>query len=134
MKPGKPICSHRDDIPTYITKDGSEIRECLHPDHHGPGRISMAEARVLPGKETMLHVHHVAEEVYRFLSGEGWMRLGERSFSVRAGDVVRIPPGYPHAVQNTGAETLFFLCCCTPAYSHEDTRLLEENPFADPVL
>ena len=37
------------DIPAYVTKDGSVIRELLHPDHHGNRQQSLAEATVPPG-------------------------------------------------------------------------------------
>ncbi len=41
------------------------------------------------------------------------------------GDTVVIPPGLRHKLWNTGAEPLRLLCCCSPAYSHEDTVLTE---------
>ena len=40
---------------------------------------------------------------------------------VRAGDTVVIPPGVTHRLVNTGPDPLVLLCCCAPAYSHEDT-------------
>jgi mannose-6-phosphate isomerase-like protein (cupin superfamily) len=42
---------------------------------------------------------------------------------VRAGDCVVIPPGAVHKLHNPGTEPLVLLCCCAPAYSHEDTVL-----------
>jgi mannose-6-phosphate isomerase-like protein (cupin superfamily) len=54
------------------------------------------------------------------------MTLGERVFEVHAGDTVCIPPGTPHRIRNTGAGSLRILCCCSPAYSHEDTELLQQ--------
>jgi mannose-6-phosphate isomerase-like protein (cupin superfamily) len=38
---------------------------------------------------------------------------------------VAIAPGVRHKVWNTGAEPLRLLCACAPAYSDEDTVLLE---------
>jgi mannose-6-phosphate isomerase-like protein (cupin superfamily) len=54
------------------------------------------------------------------------MRLGTQSFAVAAGDTVAIAPGTPHRVTNTGIEPLKILCACAPAYSHDDTFLLDE--------
>ena len=34
-----------------------------------------------------------------------------------------IAPGAVHKLRNEGAEPLVLLCCCAPAYSHEDTVL-----------
>jgi mannose-6-phosphate isomerase-like protein (cupin superfamily) len=53
------------------------------------------------------------------------MRLGDEEADIRAGDTIVIPPGVKHKLWNPGAEPLVLLCCCSPAYSHEDTVLLE---------
>ena len=111
-------------ISAYQTMDGSEIRELMHPDKHGNAKQSLAEATVHPGQETLLHKHLRTEELYHITAGRGLMTLGEQHFEVNAGDTVCIPPGTPHCIANTGAEPLRILCCCSPAYSHEDTVLL----------
>jgi mannose-6-phosphate isomerase-like protein (cupin superfamily) len=41
------------------------------------------------------------------------------------GDAIAIPPGKKHKLWNTGTETLRLLCCCAPAYEHEDTVITE---------
>ena len=112
------------DAPPYVTKDGSEIRELMHPAVHGNRAQSLAEATVRPGAETLLHRHRVTEELYHVTAGTGLMTLGGESFDVRAGDTVCIPPGTPHRIRNTGATTLRILCACAPAYAHDDTELL----------
>lgn len=112
------------DIQPYATKDGSEIRELMHPDRHGNLRQSLAEAVVYPGRQTVLHKHLRTEELYHVTAGEGLMTLGAERFAVRAGDTVCIPPGTPHCIANTGAEPLRILCCCAPPYAHDDTILL----------
>lgn len=108
----------------YITKDGSEIRELMHPAVHGNRAQSLAEATVPPGGRTALHRHHITEELYHITAGEGMMTLGEARFAVRVGDTVCIPPGTPHCIEATGDGPLKLLCCCAPAYSHDDTELL----------
>ena len=114
-----------DCIEPYQTLDGSEIRELLHPQHCDAVRQqSLAEARVPPGSCTELHRHHVTEEIYHILAGLGRMQLGDQYLELSPGDSVVIPPGTPHCIENNGAEELRFLCCCAPAYSHEDTELL----------
>lgn len=108
----------------YITKDGSEIRELMHPAVHGNRNQSLAEATVPAGGETQLHRHQRTEEIYHVTAGSGLMWLGEDGFSITTGDTICIPPGTPHNVRNTGSEPLRILCCCSPAYSHDDTELL----------
>ena len=112
-------------IPAYITKDGSEIRELMHPAQHGNRLQSLAEATVAPGCRTQLHRHALTEELYHVTSGSGLMTLGAERMKVGAGDTVLIAPGTPHCIEALGAEPLTILCCCSPPYSHEDTELLE---------
>lgn len=111
--------------PVYVTKDGSEIRELLHPAEHGNRNQSLAEAVVQPGRRTLLHRHRLTEELYHITAGRGVMRLGDAHFDVAVGDTVLIPPGTAHCIAANGGEPLRILCCCSPAYSHDDTELLE---------
>lgn len=115
------------EIPAYITKDGSEIRELMHPAVHGNHHQSLAEATVPPGCRTYRHRHGETEELYHVTAGSGMMSLGEETFPIHAGDTVLIPPGMPHGVEATGTLPLRILCCCSPAYRHDDTELLESG-------
>ncbi|WP_440947348.1 cupin domain-containing protein [Methanosarcina sp. T3] len=112
-------------VEPYITKDGSIIRELMHPAVHGNSNQSLAEAIVPVGGETLLHRHRLTEEIYHITEGSGIMTLGSEEFEVRKGDSIRIAPGTPHRVRNPGEKELKILCCCAPAYSHEDTELME---------
>lgn len=120
--------THYADIPAYVTKDGSQIRELMHPAQHGNRAQSLAEATVLPGQRTQLHRHARTEELYHISGGRGLMTLGSEVFEVAVGDTVHIAPGTPHCIAALGAGPLSILCCCTPPYSHEDTELLEGEP------
>jgi len=107
----------------YTTKDGSLIRELMHPSAHGNNAQSLAEATVKIGQTTFAHAHKVSEELYYILAGEGDMRLDDDWFKVVVGDTVAILPGQIHQIKNTGNGDLVFLCCCSPAYSHDDTLM-----------
>ena len=111
-------------VEPYITRDGSEIRELMHPSVHGNKAQSLAEATVPAGAKTLLHRHALTEEIYHFISGEGLMTLDAKQFPVRAGDTIAIAPGTAHCVENTGTQPMKILCACSPCYSHDDTELL----------
>jgi mannose-6-phosphate isomerase-like protein (cupin superfamily) len=113
------------EVESFRTLDGSEIREVAGPARGDAVNQSLAEATVDPGGETAEHFHKVSEEIYFFTHGRGRMRLGEHEREVEAGSCVVIPPGERHKLWNTGSEPLRLLCCCAPAYSHEDTVLVE---------
>jgi mannose-6-phosphate isomerase-like protein (cupin superfamily) len=109
----------------FITADGSSIREVAGIPTGNATHQSLAEATVPIGGETVEHYHPVAEEIYHFTAGSGRLRLAAAESEVSAGDTVVIPPGTRHKLWNTGGEPLVLLCCCAPAYSHDDTVLCE---------
>lgn len=111
-------------LSAFITKDGSIIRELMHPSVHGGKNISLAEAVIPAGTETLLHIHSETEEIYHITSGRGYMTLGDDQFEVFPGDTILIPPKTPHRIQNTGSDDLKILCCCSPPYSHADTKIM----------
>ena len=113
-------------VDSFTTKDGSEIRELLAHRNSCIAKQSLAEARLPVGASTTPHYHVHTEEIYYILSGQGRMRIGEETSAVEPGDAIAIPPGKEHEITNTGNETLVFLCCCAPAYEHEDTVLVED--------
>jgi len=114
-----------DEVPAFITKDGSEIRELLAHRNSAVRNHSLAEARVPVGGSTLEHYHAKTEEIYYITAGSGRMRIESETRDVRPGDAIAIPPGSKHKLWNTGSETLKLLCCCAPAYEHSDTVITE---------
>lgn len=115
-----------DAVTAFKTKDGSEIRELLAHRNSCIRNQSLAEARLEPGQSTQEHFHKVVEEIYYITHGSGRMRIGEETREVRVGDAIAIPPGCRHKIWNTGSDVLRLLCCCAPAYEHDDTVITEE--------
>ena len=113
------------EVPEFVTKDGSEIRELLAYRNSNIRNQSLAESRLKPGASTEPHFHPKTEEIYYILQGEGMMRLSGESRGVGPGDAIAIPPGAPHQISNVGNDTLTFLCCCAPCYEHDDTVMVE---------
>ena len=113
-------------VASFTTKDGSEIRELLAHRNSCVRNQSLAEARLPAGTATMPHLHPRTEEIYYILQGQGEMILGHEKQNVVPGDAIAIPPGVPHQIINHTGEPLIFLCCCAPAYEHEDTVMLTD--------
>jgi len=108
-------------VESFITLDGSEIREVAGPVSGNAFNQSLAEATVPPGGETVEHFHRASEEIYFFTHGAGRMRLGDEEREVGPGDTVVIAPGVRHKLSSTGPGPLRLLCCCSPPYSDADT-------------
>ena len=116
-----------DKIKPYITKDKSEIREIFHPTNFVIKNMSIAEARVKPRETTEYHFHKKSQEVYFILKGSGIMEMEGENKEVKVNDCIFIPVGYRHRIKNIGKKTLRILCQSSPAYSHEDTVLVEQS-------
>lgn len=112
-------------IEPYVTADGSTIREWAGPGYSPARNLSLAEATVAPGEATTAHYHRRSEELYLVTAGRGRLRVGEDEREIEPGDCAVIPPGTVHKLWNIGEEDLVVVCACAPAYSHEDTVLVE---------
>jgi len=70
-----------------------------------------------PGKKVCpFHNHHVNEEMFFILEGEGLLRFGDREFPLRKHDIVACPPGkrdVAHQIVNTGKTDLKYLALST---------------------
>lgn len=85
----------------------------------GLTQLGATYSEVPPGKSSCpFHAHHVEDEMFVILAGEGVYRFGDRRFAVKAGDVLGAPRGGPdhaHKLTNTGAEPLKYLAISTKA-------------------
>jgi mannose-6-phosphate isomerase-like protein (cupin superfamily) len=113
------------EVPAFTTKDGSEIRELLAHRNSVIRNQSLAEARLPAGGSTQEHYHSRTEEIYYVTGGRGRIRIEGEFSDLKPGDAVAIPPGHKHKLWNTGGDTLHVLCCCAPAYEHDDTIMTE---------
>jgi len=81
-------------------------------------QLSIARARVEPGKTTKWHYLKNTTERYVILEGEGIVEIGELAERVvTAGDVVIIPSETRQRISNSGKDDLIFLALCTPCFT-----------------
>ena len=65
--------------------------------------------RVLkPGSAIGYHLQK-EDEVYYIVSGEGEMKMNDKTFKVRAGDAILTRPGSSHSLQPTGNDDLILI-------------------------
>ncbi len=83
--------------------------------------VSISRARVTPGVTTSWHQLIDTAERYIIISGEGSVELDYREpIELQEGDVVRIPPGIPQRITNTGKNDLIFYCVCSPRFQEKN--------------
>ena len=77
----------------------------------GLSALGCAVHVVPPGKKAFpFHRHHVMDELFYVISGEGQYRWGEDMLPVKAGDLVAAPAGgNAHQLINTGNADLLYL-------------------------
>lgn len=88
---------------------------------------------VAPGQKAFpRHAHHVNEEMFFVLAGEGTYRLGEGSYPIKAGDLMSAPAGdasTAHQIVNTGEAELRYLAFSTK-HDPEVVEYPDSNKFA----
>ena len=88
--------------------------------------VSIARARVEPGKTTRWHSLESISERYLVLEGEGLVEVADLEPEVVGpGDVVIIPSGQRQRITNSGAVDLIFLAICSPRFDASAYRDLE---------
>jgi len=71
-----------------------------------------------PGHAAILpfHNHHINEEMFLVLEGEGMLRFGDQTYPLKPMDIIACPPGgreVAHQIRNTGTTDLKFLAVST---------------------
>ncbi len=110
----------------YYFEEGCYIRE-LHNTADDPA-VSIARARVTPGRTTRWHCLEGICERYLLREGLGRVEVGDEApREVRPGDTVVISAGCRQRITNIGTEDLLFLAVCTPRFVVSSYRDLEDK-------
>jgi mannose-6-phosphate isomerase-like protein (cupin superfamily) len=98
---------------------GALSKPLVTPDTAGAQHLDYRISLYQPMARVAVHSHKIQEQVYHVLEGEGLMQIAGRSTVVRKHDVVYLPPGVEHAIENTGLCDLMFLVITSPASDDE---------------
>ena len=79
-------------------------------------RLALQQCRAIPAESDPPHA-----QLTQFVEGSGEMEIDGERTHVMPGDAILIPPGAWHEIRADAGGELRFLCCCAPAYRHEDT-------------
>ncbi len=94
---------------------GALSKPLVNPENAGARHIDYRISMYQPMAYVKLHKHKVQEQVYHVLEGEGLMEIAGERRVVRKHDVIYLPPGVEHAIQNSGLTDLVFLVVTSPA-------------------
>lgn len=93
---------------------GALSKALVRPETTGSRRIDYRISTYQPMAYVERHAHAVQEQVYHILDGEGLMEIAGERRVVRRHDVIFIPPGTAHSIQNSGLGDLTFIVATTP--------------------
>jgi uncharacterized cupin superfamily protein len=82
----------------------------------GAEKLGYAVIRLQPGKCAWpYHSHHIAEEFFFVLEGEGTLRHADEEYALRAGDFISAPADakQPHQIINTSDSELSYIALGT---------------------
>ena len=94
-----------------VEMDGAQgvwIRWLIGEDSGAPN-FYLRLFEVEPGGHTPFHTHPFEHEVY-ILAGKGRINTADGARAIAGGTFAYVAPGEEHQFENTGADTLKFLC------------------------
>jgi mannose-6-phosphate isomerase-like protein (cupin superfamily) len=112
----KPIVVHKNEGIHILTgRRKVPITIKISKAQHGVDAISFCIEEQRPGSKMRIHKHLNNDEVIFIHGGEGTLTLGERAIAVKTGDIVFVPRGTWHGLDNTGKENLLMAFQYSPA-------------------
>jgi uncharacterized cupin superfamily protein len=114
----KPIINLNEIDNFEVSDDGPfQERYAGVSDKIGAQKLGYSITIVPPGKKVCpFHNHHVNEEMFLILEGEGTLRFGEQEYPIKEQDVIACPPGgreVAHQIINTSQQDLKYFCLST---------------------
>ena len=98
-----------------------EFGHRLIGDEYGFEALSFIITETHPGGGPALHMHDV-EEAHILLEGSAQYRIGDKTFTVQAPYVAKVPAGVPHTFLNVGTKP-FNLVAVFASKRHSSKRL-----------
>lgn len=113
--------------------DSFQGKYAMIGDMIGATKLGYNLTIVSPGKKSCpFHNHHINEEMFLILEGNGILRFGDKEYSVKANDIIACPSGgreVAHQLLNTGDSELKYL-----ALSTKEQYEICEYPDSDKIL
>jgi mannose-6-phosphate isomerase-like protein (cupin superfamily) len=113
----KPLIRNIAEVPWKEYPDhfgGALSKSLVNPENASAQHLDYRISMYQPMAYVKLHKHKVQEQLYHVLEGEGLMEIDGKAQVVRRHDVIYLPPGVEHAIQNSGLVDLVFLVVTSP--------------------
>ncbi len=100
---------------TTLENPGIRSQQLIWPRNAPASALTMTRVTMQPGATSARHAHPAAEQVWIVEQGSATLLLADgETAPVRAGEVIRTPPGEVHGLTNTGPTPFVYLTATTP--------------------
>lgn len=93
---------------------GALSKPLVTPESAGSRHLDYRISCYQPMAYVARHTHTLQEQIYHVLDGEGLIEIAGKNHVVRKHDVIYLPPGVEHMIQNSGLTDLVFLVITSP--------------------
>lgn len=107
------------ELSDFVAYDKGDFKElnAIIGEKIGAKKLNYSFAIIPPGKKMCpFHNHRINEELFIIFEGQGVLRFGDKSYSLKPFDVIACPPGdqsVAHQIINTGSQDLKYFCLST---------------------
>jgi mannose-6-phosphate isomerase-like protein (cupin superfamily) len=82
-------------------------------------RLAVTWVDIAPGGSQIPH-NHPEVQVYIIVAGRGRMLVGEEYKEVSTGELIYVPPGLMHGIENLGETRLSYVSAANPAFDYTE--------------
>lgn len=107
---------------------GVRRRRLVRSGDFGSAAFTVTEIEMDPGVGDEWHRHLGAEHALVVFEGRGVITVGDETETLEPLKGIRIDPGIPHRVENTGRTTLRYYVCGSPGTDPREDRETAEAP------
>lgn len=123
---GEPI--RRASDAEVVEGGGIRRRRVARPGDFGTATFSVSEVEIGPGTADGWHRHPQAEHALVVFEGRGIVTVGDETETLEPLKGIRVDPGMPHRVENTGRTLLRYYVCSSPGTDPIEDRESAEAP------
>ncbi len=100
---------------TTLRNPGVQSQQLVWPRNAPGAAVTVTRVTMQPGSTTPRHSHPGAEQTWIVEQGAATVLLaGDQTALLRAGEVMRTPPGQVHGLSNPGDVVFIYLTVTTP--------------------
>ena len=111
-----------------VVSAGVRRRLIVRPGDFGSATFTVTEVEMDPGAADEWHRHPGAEHALVVFEGRGVVTVGDQTETLEPLKGIRVDPGLPHRVENTGRTTLRYYVCGSPGTDPLEDRETAEAP------